>query len=146
MENGKWIIEDKMATINYNNQQELLDNQLRKHKIVESTRLRQPDEILNDLVGERYTLLQKTVETIAFELEKEFKGQPLEIWIGGYVKQYEAIINPLKKKFAKSNWQIEIVKGLDSQKDSASTLFRLTPRFITTEEQLEDELTSKENL
>ena len=84
--------------------------------------LRTPQEIINNLTDKRQLLLDKTLETIARQLEKSFNGLALEVYIDEPLSMLLAIEKPIRKTLANKGWHLAIGRCTSTPDGYATTL------------------------
>lgn len=90
------------------------------------TKLKTPEQIMEAVTGERRSLLERVESIIAAALEKEYHGEPVDIWVDGSESKFQLIMPNLEKRFADCGWKIVITRSFDSQMDGARVCFRVT--------------------
>ena len=88
--------------------------------------LRTPEQILSDKNNKAEQLLNRLETEIAAELERKYIGEPLEIWVDGYMPSVRALIVSLQKRFRESGWEITLQRHIESQKDGDRVCFLLS--------------------
>ena len=79
--------------------------------------MRRPGEILNTLASNRQALADRTLETIADRLERDFTGSPVDVWLYTDIKMTEAVFPHVRDQLAKDGWTAKITQRMQDQRD-----------------------------
>lgn len=93
----------------------------------EQLELRTPKQIMTNLNQDRQALVNSMISKIAATLEKEFRGQPLKMWIYESRQVVEQVFEHLQSELMAKEWKVEIVGAMDNQRDGTATELLLTP-------------------